>query len=273
MPTTVLSLSHGGGPLPLLNDPQHSEMCATLKDLSARIPRPSVVLLISAHWEEEVVTITSSSNPPLIYDYYGFAKEAYDIKYPARGHPEFAQRLHDHMTREGIQTRCSESRGFDHGVFVPMKIMYPNADIPCVQLSLVSSLDPKAHIEIGRAIQNYQCADDENLLVIGSGFSFHNINAFFDQSDVDGSISEKNIAFESWLQKTITCKETSEENRENALLNWDNEAPSARFCHPREEHLLPLHVCYGATGRASDESISLSIMGKRASMFLWNAGI
>ena len=229
-----------------------------------------MIILVSAHWEEDVPTITSSSQPPLIYDYYGFPREAYKIEYPAKGHPTFAQRLQDHMTSEGIVgTKCSDRRGFDHGMFVPMKLMYPNADIPCIQLSLVSSLDPKVHIDIGQAVQKFTQEVDENVLVIGSGFSFHNLQAFFDKSN-DGSILKKNVDFDSWLQQTVTSKDISEEKRKSSLLNWESEAPYGRYCHPREEHLLPLHVCYGVTGRASDDAFSLNILGKRASMFLWN---
>ena len=266
--TTILFLSHGGGPLPLLNDNRHVEMKDTLHKIASSIPKPDVILLISAHWEEDIPTITGASAPSLLYDYYGFPDKAYQIQYPAKGQPDFANRLKEQLHKEGIKTNLSLERGFDHGMFVPLKIMYADADVPCVQLSLSSSLDAKFHIQMGRAIQNLPLLEEEQVLLIGSGFSFHNLRAFFAQTNAD--IDKKNQDFDTWLQATMTSKAISEQDRENALINW-SAAPSAEFCHPRSEHLLPLHVCYGAAGRASDEVFSLQILEKQASMFLWNA--
>ncbi|KAL9184773.1 hypothetical protein ACHAXT_012743 [Thalassiosira profunda] len=264
---SVLFLSHGGGPLPLLDDPGHEEMCATLADIASHLPKPDAILLISAHWEEALPALTSSPHPPLIYDYYGFPEESYAIEYPAEGCPKLARQLQAHLTEAGVEARCDEKRGFDHGLFVPLKIMFPEADVPCVQLSLATSLDPKVHLEMGRALRSFLYEGD-NLLIVGSGFSFHNMKAFFDKSD--GSTMQRNVEFDDWLQTTMASGDVSEESRERALLEWER-APQARFCHPREEHLLPLHVCYGAAGRAVDEAFSLTILEKKASMFLWKA--
>jgi 4,5-DOPA dioxygenase extradiol len=265
MKPTVLFLSHGGGPLPLLGDPKHVEMNETLIKIASSIPKPDVILLVSAHWEEDIPTLTAASAPPLIYDYHGFPEESYEIQYPARGQPDFARRLKEQLQKEGIKTNLSFDRGFDHGMFVPLKIMYPNGDVPCIQLSLGSSLDPEFHISVGRAMRGLTF-DGDNILLVGSGFSFHNMKAFFARPNND--IAQKNRDFDSWLQATMMSKDMSEEDREKALIHW-NEAPSAEFCHPRNEHLLPLHVCYGAAGRASDEAFSLQIFDKQASMFLW----
>mmetsp|Transcript_31871 Transcript_31871/g.46895 ORF Transcript_31871/g.46895 Transcript_31871/m.46895 type:complete len:278 (+) Transcript_31871:75-908(+) len=267
MNPTVLFISHGGGPLPLLGDPKHAEMNEMLPKIASKIPKPDVILMLSAHWEEDIPTFTAASDPPLIYDYYGFPEESYEIQYPAKGLPDFARRLKEQLQKEGIKTNLSFDRGFDHGMFVPLKIMYPNADIPVVQLSLATSLDPEFHIAMGRAIRKLPY-DSNNVLLIGSGFSFHNMKAFFAQPNAD--ITQKNRDFDNWLQATISSKDMSEEDRQKNLIHW-NEAPSAEFCHPRNEHLLPLHVCYGAAGRASDEAFSLQILDKQASMFLWNA--
>ncbi|KAK1746575.1 extradiol ring-cleavage dioxygenase, class III [Skeletonema marinoi] len=264
---TVLFISHGGGPLPLLGDPKHAEMNEMLPKIASKIPKPDVILMLSAHWEEDIPTFTAASDPPLIYDYYGFPKESYEIQYPAKGQPDFARKLKEQLQKEGIKTNLSFERGFDHGMFVPLKIMYPNADIPVVQLSLATSLDPEFHIAMGRAIRKLPY-DSNNVLLIGSGFSFHNMKAFFAQPNTD--ITQKNRDFDNWLQETMSSKDMSEEDRQTNLIHW-NEAPSAEFCHPRNEHLLPLHVCYGAAGRASDEAFSLQILDKQASMFLWNA--
>jgi len=137
---SVIFISHGGGPLPLLGDEAHQEMVDSLKNLATILAKPSAIIVISAHWEENKPTITSGTNPSLIYDYYGFPKESYEIQYPAPGEPRLAHKMFDLLNKRGIETLLDEQRGFDHGVFVPLKIMFPEADIPCVQLSLVNNL-------------------------------------------------------------------------------------------------------------------------------------
>jgi aromatic ring-opening dioxygenase catalytic subunit (LigB family) len=162
-----------------------------------------------------------------------------------------------------IDAKLDEARGFDHGVFVPLKIMYPQADIPCVQLSLVDTLDPRLHIEVGNALQNLA---RQNVLVIGSGFSFHNLKAFFAPDNAESfQLSE---AFEKWLQNVCAGSEIPEHKRREMLINWAD-APGARFCHPREEHLLPLHVCYGVAQAPCAELYEVTIMNKKSSMYLW----
>jgi aromatic ring-opening dioxygenase catalytic subunit (LigB family) len=141
--------------------------------------------------------------------------------------------------------------------------MYPEADIPCVQLSLVNSLNPEAHLAIGRALR---ALDYDNLLVIGSGFSFHNMRAFFTPNTPD--IQSRNEAFEDWLEETCTDPKLTESERTQRLLHWEL-APHARFCHPREEHLLPLHVCYGLAGQAARTRFEATILGKQSGMFYW----
>ena len=174
--SSVLYLSHGGGPLPLLGDESHQELVNFLKYITARLGKPSAIIVISAHWEEAEPTITSAAVPALIYDYYGFPKESYDIEYPAPGEPLLAHKVFDLLETHGIKSTLTDQRGFDHGVFVPLKMMYPDANIPCIQLSLVHGLQPLEHIQIGKALAGLM---GENVLVIGSGFSFHNLNAFF----------------------------------------------------------------------------------------------
>lgn len=264
MPTkNILYISHGGGPLPLLGDPAHSEMVSTLTQLAEGIEKPSAIIVVSAHWEASLPNITSHTSPPLIYDYYGFPEESYSIAYPAPGAPGIANEIFRALNASGIKAELNLERGFDHGVFIPGKIMYPNADIPCVQLSLVNSLDPLLHIEIGRALKNLPI---DNLLVMGSGFSFHNMRAFFTNDDKRSD--ERNDAFQNWLLKTVGDPSVSEEDRANRLIAWED-APHARYCHPREEHLLPLHVCYGLANKASDNAYSVNIMNKQSMMFHW----
>jgi 4,5-DOPA dioxygenase extradiol len=260
---SVLFLSHGGGPLPLLGDAGHQEMVQNLKQVATRFPKPSAILLVSAHWEAATPTLTAGSQPALIYDYYGFPDESYEIQYPCPGEPALARQVQQRLHDQGMPATLDEKRGFDHGLFVPLKIMYPQADIPCVQLSLLHNLDAKAHIQMGAALAGVEY---DNLLVIGSGFSFHNLRAFF--APATDEIQMMNAAFEQWLIETCSSTNLDEAQRMQRLVQWQ-QAPYARYCHPREEHLLPLHVCYGLAQTACKEYFRLTIMNKQASVYLW----
>jgi len=259
----ALFISHGGGPMPLLQDPGHREMVSCLERIAAEIPKPDALLVVSAHWEERTPTITSGESPALIYDYYGFPEAAYDIQYPCSGNPPLANQIHKLLHNAGIDARLDDKRGFDHGLFVPLKIMYPEANIPCVQLSLVSTLDPSDHLKLGSALESI---GGNNVLVVGSGFSFHNLKAFFTADTLESQVS--NLSFEEWLVETCCSADCTEEEREQRLVHWA-EAPGARFCHPREEHLLPLHVCYGVARAPCSDYFELEIMHKKSSMYLW----
>jgi aromatic ring-opening dioxygenase catalytic subunit (LigB family) len=260
----ALFLSHGGGPLPLLGDSAHSEMVSCLKGIAETIAKPSAIIVVSAHWEAANATVTSAEHPRLIYDYSGFPPESYEIKYPCPGNPTLANSIIDQCKKAGIAVSSDSARGFDHGLFVPLKIMYPQADIPCVQLSLIGSLDPLVHIKLGRALQDL---GDASTLLIGSGFSFHNMRAFFAPETIDSK--NANRTFEHWLLDTCSNKNISEEERTERLINWEA-APHARYCHPREEHLLPLHACYGFAASACTKSFELRILNKESSMYLWS---
>lgn len=259
----VLYLSHGGGPLPLLGDNRHANMVRFLREVTPSLGRPAAILIVSAHWEESRPTITAGRVPALIYDYHGFPKESYEIEYPAPGDPTLARRIAGLLESSGFEPVADERRGFDHGVFVPLKLMYPDADIPCVQLSLINNMDPEMHIHVGRALAPLR---NENVLIVGSGFSFHNLRAFF--SPQTGELQSLNDAFQQWLIDTCSSREISEAEREQRLINW-HMAPAARVCHPREEHLLPLHVCYGAVRSVASHVYQFEIMGINASAFLW----
>lgn len=258
----ILYLPHGGGPLPLLGDVGHQEMVDFLITITPSLGRPAAIVVISAHWEESQVSITGGEMPPLIYDYYGFPDEAYEIEYPAPGQPELAQRIYRLLQGNGVDARLDNKRGFDHGVFVPLKIMFPEADIPCVQVSLLNGLDPQSHIQIGKALSDLR---DENVLIIGSGLSFHNMRAFSRPGDAP---DEKNEGFERWLIDVCTGDAITAKQREQNLVSWVD-APFARYCHPREEHLLPLHVCYGCSDSAAKLVFDGCVLGKRTSAYLW----
>ncbi|MEE4242713.1 MAG: class III extradiol ring-cleavage dioxygenase [Desulfopila sp.] len=260
----IVFLSHGGGPMPLLGDRGHEEMVDCLRKIAVKLKRPSAIVVISAHWEENIPTITSGKTPSLIYDYHGFPEESYAIPYPCPGEPVLAEQIYTSLTKADFSARLDEQRGFDHGLFVPLKIMYPEADIPCVQLSLINGLNPAEHINAGKSLRQ---VDYDNLLIIGSGFSFHNMRAFF--SSGSSETEAMNVSFEAWLVETCTSTDIDETERERKLLQWEK-APFARYCHPREEHLLPLHVCYGLTQTACNEHFELQILNKMSSMYLWS---
>lgn len=259
----VLFIPHGGGPLPLLGDKNHQHLVNFLQEISPSLGQPSAIIVISAHWEENIFTITSGKAPSLIYDYYGFPEESYQIQYPSPGSPELADKIFKLLHQNGIKSNLNNQRGFDHGLFVPLKIMFPAAKIPCVQISLLHSLDPAAHIEMGNALSALR---NEKVLFIGSGFSFHNLKAFFASNN--GAHDAKNVAFENWLIDTCTNSGFSANERASRLIHW-RDAPYADYCHPREEHLLPLHVCSGLSDSPAKLVFDGEILGKRASAFLW----
>ena len=179
-------------------------------------------------------TASAAERPELIYDYSGFPPETYRLTWPAPGSPELAERVVRLLQEAGIRSEVSGTRGFDHGVFVPLKVAFPEARIPIVTLSLAKSLDPALHLSVGHAIA---CLRDEGVLIIGSGMSFHNLRAYF-----RGEALERSGEFDSWLTETV---EGPPEQRELRLKQWKT-APSALFAHPREEHLIPLMVTAGA---------------------------
>ena len=260
--TRIVYFSHGGGPLPILGDASHKAMVDFMLQLPSRLRKPDAVLVISAHWEENAATLLGANNPPMFYDYYGFPEKAYEITYPAPGNPELANRIAGLLNKNNIPARIDNQRGFDHGLFIPLKMMYPQADIPSLQLSLIRGLDPTAHIALGKSLRELM---SENILVIGSGFSFHNMGAF--SWEGVNTPDPDNEAFQDWLIETCAGP-ISQPEREQHLIEWQD-APAARYCHPREEHLLPLHVCLGMAGGQAQTIFDDHILGKRAVAFLW----
>jgi aromatic ring-opening dioxygenase catalytic subunit (LigB family) len=259
----IVYFGHGGGPLPLLGDPSHKAMIDFMTALPSRLEKPAAILVISAHWEENVATLLGSARPPMFYDYYGFPSEAYQVQYPAPGSPELAARIARILGEVNIPARIDAQRGFDHGLFIPLGLMYPQADIPCLQLSLLRGLDPARHIALGNTLRALL---PENILVIGSGFSFHNMGAFDWQGNDEPEAA--NDAFQDWLIESCTGALSGPE-REARLAGWQK-APSARYCHPREEHLLPLHVCLGMAEAPAQLIFDDRILGKRNVGFLWS---
>jgi aromatic ring-opening dioxygenase catalytic subunit (LigB family) len=258
----IVYFSHGGGPLPILGDASHKAMVDFMLQLPSQLRKPDAILVNSAHWEESAATLIGAQNPAMFYDYYGFPDEAYEITYPAPGSPELANRIAGLLINNNIPARIDPQRGYDHGLFIPLKLMYPQADIPSLQLSLLRGLNPAAHIALGKALRGLM---QENILVIGSGFSFHNLRAFSWQGI--GAPDPANDAFQNWLIEVCTGPITQPE-REQRLIEWEK-APSARYCHPREEHLLPVHVCLGMADKPAKLIFNDQILGKRGVAFLW----
>jgi 4,5-DOPA dioxygenase extradiol len=258
----IVYLSHGGGPLPILGDASHEAMVDFMLQIPSQLRMPDAILVISAHWEESVATLLGALTPPMFYDYYGFPEEAYEITYPAPGNPYLANRITEILNKNNIPTHIDPQRGFDHGLFIPLKLMYPQADIPSLQLSLLHGLNPAAHLVLGKALRELM---DENILVIGSGFSFHNLRAFSWKGI--NAPDPANDAFQNWLIEVCTGPIPQPE-REKHLIEWEK-APSARYCHPREEHLLPIHVCLGMGDKPAKVIFDDHILGKRAVAFLW----
>lgn len=238
----ALFIPHGAGPC-FFMDWQPADMwegmAAFLKGIAAQLPeRPKAILVISAHWQTPKFSVTAGAKPDLIYDYYGFPEHTYRLTYPALGAPMLAEQVSRLLTEAGIQNQQDASRGFDHGMFIPLKLVFPEADIPVVQLSLRHDLDPKAHLAAGQALASLR---QEGVLIVGSGMSFHNMRGYG-----DASFTVPSERFDEWLTEAI---EADPEKRLAALTDWAK-APHALDSHPlgAEEHLLPLMVAVGAAG-------------------------
>ncbi|HML08567.1 MAG TPA: class III extradiol ring-cleavage dioxygenase [Xanthobacteraceae bacterium] len=243
----TLFIPHGGGPCFFMDwDPP--DTWDRMADYLRRVPedlemRPKAMVVISGHWEEDVATIQNNPSPPLLYDYYGFPPSTYQITFPAPGAPDVAARVAELLGAAGIAWKYDHARGFDHGVFIPLKVAFPRADVPIVQLSLLASMDPAAHIALGRALAPLR---DEGVLIVGSGMSYHNMRTLMANMRGGGRTPDAGSQrFDDWLEEVLTT--ATPEARAAALVAWDK-APSARDAHPREEHLLPLHVAVGAAG-------------------------
>ncbi|MDX1803486.1 MAG: class III extradiol ring-cleavage dioxygenase [Alcanivorax sp.] len=263
----IAYLTHGGGPLPLLGDPGHQQLVASLQSLAAALPRPKAIILVSAHWEAEQATVTGAAQPELIYDYYGFPEAAYQLRYPAPGDPALAQSLVERLQAAGLAAGIDTRRGFDHGMFVPLSLMFAQASVPVVQLSLLHSLDPAAHLAMGRALAPLlEGPTGQQVMLIGSGSSFHNMQVLMGRGGPQAGPA--NLAFEQWLQDTCCDPALAIDEREQRLTDWQ-QAPHARFCHPREEHLLPLLVCAGAAGRPAARVFKGAMGAVQVSSLLW----
>jgi aromatic ring-opening dioxygenase catalytic subunit (LigB family) len=230
-------ISHGGGPWPYM--PEYRQTLRGLELSLQDIPRqigttPRAVLVISGHWEEPAFTVMASARPPMLYDYYGFPAHTYEVVYGAPGAPDVAQRVQQLLQVAGLPGGIDAARGFDHGTFAPLVVMYPQADVQVLQVSLKAGYDPEQHLALGRALAPLR---DEGVLIVGSGLSYHNLRR------MGPAAAAPSGAFDQWLQQTMVASGVAQ--RTDRLLAW-SQAPSARVAHPSEDHLIPLMVAVGA---------------------------
>jgi 4,5-DOPA dioxygenase extradiol len=230
-------VSHGAPTMLLQEGPTQ----AFFAQLGATLPRPRAVLCISAHWETSTPRITGSAAPATIHDFYGFPEALYQIRYPAAGDPELAVEVTALLREAGFTADIDGERGLDHGTWVPLRFMYPRADVPVIQLSLQSQLTPRHHLDVGRALRSLRT---QGVLIVGSGGATHDLSGFRRYA-VDASATDYALAFDRWLKDAVNAGDTE------ALLNYTREAPQASRNHPTPEHFLPLFAPLGAAGEGA----------------------
>lgn len=260
----TLFVPHGAGPC-FFMDWEPADTWARMGSWLRAVPqllgaRPRALVVISGHWEAPAFTVNAQAAPPLLYDYTGFPAHTYALEYPAPGSPELAARVQALLAGAGLPAAAEQARGLDHGVFIPLKMIYPQADLPIVQLSLRRGLDPAEHLAAGRALAPLR---REGVLIVASGMSYHNMRRFrFD----DAALDPDSVRFDQWLAQTVALPAAE---RERALKDWAV-APAGRAAHPREEHLLPLHVAAGAAGDdAGRTAFQDRVLGSLQSAFLF----
>ena len=234
----ALFISHGSPMLAIQESPAHR----FLLELGRQLPKPKAILVASAHWESMGgPAVSLATEPETIHDFGGFPRALFEIEYPAPGSPDTAARAAALLEREGMAVKTSALRGLDHGAWVPLRLMYPEADIPVAQISVMRGASPAEHVRMGRALSSLR---EEGVLVIGSGSLTHNLGEFRGQG-LDAPVPAWVSDFDAWMKARLESKD------EQALLNYRREAPFAERNHPTEEHLLPLFVAMGAAGTAA----------------------
>ena len=235
-------VSHGGGPWPWLDDwrPMMAQLEASLVRIAAEVgEKPKAVLVVTGHWEEREFTVSTAAKPGMVYDYGGFPPHTYQVVYPAPGEPSVGERALALLAAAGVPARADDRRGYDHGTFTPLVAIYPDADVPIVQVSIKLGYDPEAHLAAGRALAPLR---EEGVLIVGSGLSYHNLR------EMGPRAKDTSKRFDDWLQATMAAAPAERTAR---LKAW-SEAPDARKAHPEEDHLIPLMVAVGAAeGEAS----------------------
>nr|WP_198679539.1 class III extradiol ring-cleavage dioxygenase [Thermomonospora amylolytica] len=227
----ALYLSHGAPPLA-----DDAVWTRELADWVAALPRPEAILIVSAHWEAAPLTLGATERVPLVYDFWGFPERYYRVTYDAPGAPGLAEDVRKLLNRAGRPVHHDPGRGLDHGAYVPLKEMYPQADIPVLQVSM-PTLDPGELFELGRRLAPLR---DQGVLIVGSGFTTHNLSAFDPRKGPDADPPGWSAEFDRWAHEAVTGRDV------DALLDFRHKAPAARLAHPRTEHFAPLFVTLGA---------------------------
>lgn len=247
----ALFVNHGGGPLPLLGDKESAGLTVFLRDevkKHVNLGELKAIILVTAHWEEDQVTISSGKHHDLYFDYYGFPPESYKYKYNAPGDPETAERIYEALKEAGIPSRKDSKRGWDHGVFVPMMLINPSANIPIIQVSVLNNQDPSQHYKLGQVLHQFR---KEGIAIFGSGMSYHNMREFMGSRYKREVINKE---FDDYLNKVCTAEDESD--RKEGLINW-RQQQGATDAHPMNaaEHFMPLVVIAGAGGSKAGERI------------------
>nr|ANH20400.1 catechol dioxygenase 3 [Endoconidiophora polonica] len=276
----VVCLSHGGGPLPLLNDPDHKDIISSLKN---RVPKilglgtarqPRAIAVVTAHWQADTPSISSGKHHDLLYDYYGFPKETYKLKYDAPGSPEIAAEIAKAIESEGLIPNLDAKRGWDHGVFVPFLLIHPEANIPIVQVSILGSEDPASHFRIGAALGKLR---DQNIAILGSGFaSFHNLPVMFgiirgaENSPKAEAVMLRNNAWNKAIEDIVVLEDRGE--RLARLEKW-RQIPNANEMHPPHggDHFMPLLVTAAAADNEKANYYKDRFLGMHMYTFFWGA--
>jgi 4,5-DOPA dioxygenase extradiol len=233
----VIFLSHGAPPL--ADDPIWTR---ELAEWSGSFPKPQSVLMVSAHWENDPLTLSATRTVPLVYDFWGFPERFYRVEYPAPGAPDLAGAVEGLLGGSGHGVRRDETRGLDHGAYVPLVEMYPDADVPVLQVSM-PTLEPAELFDIGRRLAPLR---HQGVLIVGSGFSTHNLREMDWHAGPDGHPPNWSVEFDDWLNGRIGARDL------DALLDFQHSAPAADLAHPRTEHFAPLFVSLGA---AADDGL------------------
>ncbi len=228
----AIFLSHGAPPLA-----DDETWTRELAEWSAKLPRPQSILMVSTHWEDEPPAIGATTTVPLTYDFYGFRAHYYHVRYEAPAARQLAAEVRRLIASTGAQTHDAPTRGLDHGAYVPLKEMYPDADIPVVQISM-PSLDPQTLFDVGRTLAPLR---DDGVLIVGSGFTTHNLRAISFDRPADARAPEWSVEFDDWARRAIESSDI------DGLLDFMTKAPAPQMAHPRTEHFAPLFVALGAS--------------------------
>jgi 4,5-DOPA dioxygenase extradiol len=229
-----LFVSHGSPMLAIEDSPAHR----FLKEYGRELGRPAAILVVSAHWETERPTVATSARPGTVHDFSGFPPALYELTYPAPGAPELAGHAAALLEAAGFPADVDDTRGLDHGAWVPLLLMYPEADVPVTQLSLQTHLGPAHHFRIGEALRPLR---EAGVLVLGSGSLTHNLGEFR-QHRGDRAPPPWVVEFADWIADKIACGSIDD------LLDYRRRTPHAERNHPTDEHLLPLFFALGAAG-------------------------